>query len=116
MFDEFSVTTNLRIFHETKCVYLFLSTTNANNIIHFFVKKICRFVVTELVKLSDEFVNYISTSCIFLLGSLGQHKTMYLQDNSASRVLEAALVLLEVQEDNKGHESQKQSKICLRKF
>ena len=52
----------------------------------------------------------------FLIGSLGQHKTMYLQDNSASRVLEAALALLEVQEANKGHESQKQSKICLRKF
>ena len=77
--------------------------------------KIRRFIVTELVKLSDEFVNYLQVA-FFLLGSLDQHKTMYLQDNSASRVLEAALVLLEVQEDNKGHESQKQSKICLRKF
>ena len=48
-FHEFYLTTNLLIFQETEFVCLFLCTKNVNNI------QFRGFVVTEFVKLSDEF-------------------------------------------------------------
>ena len=54
---EWSLTTNLRIFQEIELVYLFLCTIIVKNNIFFFVGKIHRFVVTEFVKLCDEFDN-----------------------------------------------------------
>ena len=49
-FHEFSVTTNLRIFQETD-----LLKSHSLKTKFIFVKKIRRFIVTEFVKLSDEF-------------------------------------------------------------
>ena len=53
-FHEFSVTMNLQIVRETEFVCLILCTVNVNHEIQF-RKKNHGFVVTKLVKLSDEF-------------------------------------------------------------
>ena len=71
-FHEFSVTTNLQIFRETEFVYLFLCTDNDNNNIHF-RWKICRFVLTKLVKLSDEFVSNQSLNEKVSLNEFSKH-------------------------------------------
>ena len=48
---------NLHILRGYEFVYSFLCTVNVNNNVHIF-ETICRLVVTELVKLFDEFVTY----------------------------------------------------------
>ena len=50
---EFCLTTNLRIFPETKFVFLFLCTFDLNNNTCFFFEKNRKFVVTKFVELSD---------------------------------------------------------------
>ena len=52
-FNEFSVATNLQILRETEFDNLFICAVNGNNNI---LERIRRFVVTKLMKLSDECV------------------------------------------------------------